>query len=92
MGAQLLWSIIYALLGCLVFVLGLNLLQYIHRGFQDVYKVGLSVLLLVAYFVSQRYAPNQQAVVLAFFLVSVGWLLDNYVTGEIKDLFSLDSL
>ncbi|MBN1140134.1 MAG: CPBP family intramembrane metalloprotease [Anaerolineae bacterium] len=91
MGAQLLWSIIYAILGGLVFILGLNLLRYIPRGFQDVYKVGLSVLLLVAYFVSQRYAPNQQPVILAFFLVSVGWLLDNYLTGEIKDLFSLDS-
>jgi membrane protease YdiL (CAAX protease family) len=90
-GVQVVWSIIYFLLGGLVFVLGLNLLQLIPNGFQDVYKIGLPVLLLVAYVVSQKYAPNQKAVFLAFFLVSLGWVLDFYLAGKIKDLFSLNT-
>jgi membrane protease YdiL (CAAX protease family) len=90
-GAQLLWSVIYAVLGGLVFILGLNLLQLIPKGFKDVYKIGLSVLFLVAYFVSQRYAPNQKAVFLAFFLVSVGWVVDNNSTGELGRLLSLNT-
>ena len=90
-GVQVVWSIIYFILGGLVFVLGLNLLQRIPKGFQDVYKIGLPVLLLVAYVVSKKYAPNQKAVFLAFFLVSLGWVLDFYLAGKIKGLLSLDT-
>jgi membrane protease YdiL (CAAX protease family) len=72
-----------------VFVLGLNLWHSIPERFQDLYKIGLSVLLLIAYTVSQRYAPNQKTVFLAFFLVSVGWVLDNDLTGKLVDLISL---
>ena len=85
------WSITYVVIEGLIFLLGLNLLEFIPEKFQDVYKIGLPMLLLIAYLTSQKYIPHQRTVSLAFFLVSVGWTLDYYLTGIFKDLFSLDS-
>lgn len=91
MNAQLFWSIIYAVIGGLIFILGLNLLKLIPERFQDSYKIGLPFLLLIATFASYKYFPDQKEVFLAFFLVSVGWMLDYYLTDNIKDLFSLNT-
>jgi len=85
------WSILYMLFGSLVFILGLNLLNIIPNNFQDIYKVSLPVIFLILAFASQRYFPDQKKVFVGFFLVSVGWLLDNYLTGEIAKLLSLNS-
>jgi membrane protease YdiL (CAAX protease family) len=91
MRAQIFWSIIYAVIGGLIFVLGLNLLKLIPEKFQDVYKIGLPIVLLIAYSASQKYFPNQKTILFAFFLVSAGWALDYFLTGWIKDLFSLNT-
>jgi membrane protease YdiL (CAAX protease family) len=91
MNAQIFWSIIYAVIGGLIFILGLNLLKLIPVKFQDSYKIGLPIILLIVYFASQKYFPDQKAVFLAFFLVSVGWMLDFYLTGKIKDIFSFNT-
>ena len=89
MKTKILWSIIYAIIGGLIFILGLNLLIFIPEEFRDVYKIGLLILLLIAYLVSQKYFPDQKTVYLAFFLVSLGWTVDYFLTGIIKDAFSL---
>ena len=91
MNAQIFWSIIYAVIGGLIFILGLNLLKLIPEKIQDGYKIGLPIILLIAYLVSQKYFPNQKTVFLAFFLVSVGWTLDFYLTGKINNLFSFNT-
>ncbi len=88
---QIFWSIIYLIIGGLIFILGLNLLKLIPENFQDIYKIGLPILLLIAYLASRKYFSNQSTVFLAFFLVSTGWALDYYLTGKIKDLFSLNN-
>jgi membrane protease YdiL (CAAX protease family) len=90
-GSQIFWSLIYVVIGGLIFILGLNLLKLIPEKFQDIYKIGLPIILLIAYFASQKYFPNQSTIFLAFFLVSVGWTLDYYLTGRIIDLFSLNT-
>lgn len=82
---------IYVVLGGLIFVLGLNLLKLIPERFHDIYKIGLPIVLLITYFASQRYFPDQKTIFLAFFLVSLGWTLDYYLTGRFKDLFSLNT-
>lgn len=87
---QIIWSIIYTILGGLVFVLGLNYLRFIPENLQDAYKFALPLLFLVAYIVSQKVLPDQKVVFLAYFLVSLGWILDYYLTGEIVKLLSLD--
>lgn len=87
---QIIWSIIYTILGGLVFVLGLNYLRFIPENLQDAYKFALPLLFLVAYFVSQKVLPDQKVVFLAYFLVSLGWILDYYLTEEIVKLLSLD--
>ena len=91
MSAQILWSMIYVVVGGFIFILGLNLLRSIPEKFHDIYKIGLPIILLIAYFASQKYFPNQKAVFLAFFLVSLGWTLDFYLTGKINGLFSLNT-
>jgi membrane protease YdiL (CAAX protease family) len=88
---QLLWSVLYALLGGLVFILGLNFLKLIPERFQDIYKIGLPVIFLILYFLSRSYMPEQKTVFWAFFLVSVGWMLDFYLTGKLKGLFGLST-
>ena len=82
-GMQILWSVIYVILESLVFILGLNFLKSIPEQFQDVYKIGLPIIFLIMYFLSQRYVPNQKTVFWAFLLVSVGWMLDFYLTSKI---------
>lgn len=91
MGMQILWSVLYGILGGLIFLLGLNFLKSIPEKFQDIYKIGLPIPFLIMYFLSQRYLPNQKNVFWAFFLVSMGWMLDFYLTGRFKDLFSLNT-
>ncbi|MBK7316288.1 MAG: CPBP family intramembrane metalloprotease [Anaerolineales bacterium] len=91
MGMQILWSVLYGILGGLIFLLGLNFLKSIPEKFQDIYKIGLPIPFLIMYFLSQRYLPNQKNVFWAFFLVSMGWMLDFYLTGRFKDLFSLNA-
>lgn len=91
MNIQVIWSIIYVILGGLVFVLGLNLLRLIPEKLQDFYKIGLLIFFLILYFVSQKYFPNQKTIMWAFFLVSIGWMLDFYLTGKIAAMFSLNS-
>ncbi len=86
---KIVWSVIYVILESLIFILGLNFLKSIPDQFQDVYKIGLPIIFLIMYFLSQRYVPNQKTVFLAFFLVSVGWMLDFYLTGKFVGLFSL---
>jgi membrane protease YdiL (CAAX protease family) len=88
---EIFWSIIYVILGGLVFVLGLNLLKWIPEQFQDTYKIALPIVFLILFFVSLKYFPNQKTVFWAFFLVSLGWLLDFYLTGKIASMFSLNS-
>jgi len=87
---QISWSVLYTILGCLIFVLGLNFLESIPGRFQDIYKIGLPIILLTLYFLSHRYIPNQKTVLLAFFLISAGWMLDFYLTGKLISLFSLN--
>ena len=89
--APIFWSIVYAVIGGLIFILGLNLLRLIPREYQDIYKIGLSIILLIAYFASHKYFPNHKTVFLAFFLVSLGWIVENYLTGRIVDMFSWDT-
>ena len=89
--AQILWSIVYLIIGGLIFILGLNLLKFIPENWQDTYKIALPILLLISYVVSRRYFPSQKTVFLAFFLVSLGWVLDFYVTPIIKGWFSLST-
>ena len=91
MGMQTLWSVLYAILEGLIFLLGLNFLKSIPEKFQDIYKIGLPIPFLIMYFLSQRYLPNQKNVFWAFFLVSTGWILDFYLTGRFIDLFSLNA-
>lgn len=91
MGMQILWSVLYAMLGGLIFILGLNFLKSIPEQFQDVYKIGLPIIFLIMYFLSQRFVPNQKTVFWAFFLVSVGWVLDFYLTGKFVGFFSLNT-
>ena len=88
---QILWSVLYIILGGLIFILGLNFLKSIPAIFQDVFKIGLPIVLLIIYFLSQRYFSDQKTVLWAFFLVSAGWLLDFYLTGKLADLFSLNT-
>jgi membrane protease YdiL (CAAX protease family) len=88
---RLLWSFLYVLFGGLVFVLGLNLLNWVPEAPQDGYKLGLPILFLVLFFVSQKYFPKHRTIFWAFFLVSVGWLLDYYLTGKVAAWLSLDS-
>ena len=91
MSAKLTWSIVYTLIGGLIFILGLNLLQVLPAGLRDAYKLGLPVLLLLAYLISRKYSPAQETVFLAFFLVCLGWSADYYLTGKIREFFSLDT-
>jgi membrane protease YdiL (CAAX protease family) len=91
MKAQIFWSIIYAVIGGLIFILGLNLLKLIPGEFRDGYKIGLPIMLLIAYLGSQKYFPDQKTVFLAFFLVSAGWMLDYFLADRIKGLFSLNT-
>ncbi len=91
MNSRIFWSIIYVITGGLIFILGLNLLNFVPEKFRDSYKIVLPIILLITYFVSQKHFPNQKSVFLAFFLVSAGWALDFYLTGKIKDLFSLNT-
>ena len=91
MNAQIFWSIIYAAIGGLIFILGLNLLRLIPEKLQDGYKIGLPVILLIAYLISKKYSPNQKTAFLAFFLASMGWAVDYYLTGRIKSLFFLST-
>ncbi len=89
--SRILWSIVYLAIAGLIFILGLNLLKLIPSNFQDAYKIGLPILLLAAYLAARKFIPDQKTVFLAFFLVALGWTLDFYLTGEIKDLFSLNT-
>lgn len=91
MSSQIVWSMIYIVLGGLIFVLGLNLLKLIPEKFHDIYKIGLPIVLLIAYLASQKYFPDQKTVFLAFFLVSLGWTIDYYLTGRFKDFLSLNT-
>lgn len=91
MNAKISWSMLYTLIGGLIFVLGLNLLQIIPEGYRDAYKIGLPVLLLLAYLVMRKYYPSQRSAFLAFFLVSLGWTIDYFLTGKIKSAFSLET-
>jgi hypothetical protein len=91
MGAQILWSLIYGILESLIFILGLNFLNSIPGQFQDMYKIGLPIIFLILYFLSQRFFPDHKTVFWAFFLVSVGWLLDFYLTDKFISLFSLNT-
>lgn len=91
MSAKLTWSILYTLIGGLIFILGLNLLQVLPPGLRDAYKLGLPVLLLLAYLISRKYSPSQETVFLAFFLVSLSWTVDYFLTSEIKGALSLDT-
>lgn len=86
--APFFWLIVYAVIGGLIFILGLNLLRLIPVGLRDIYKIGLSTLLLIAYFVSHKYFPNHKTVFLAFFLVSLGWIVENNLTSRIAQMFS----
>lgn len=87
----LLWSAIYLVLGGMVFILGLNYFDLIPSQYQDVYKIGMLVLFLFLLWLSQKSCPKQRAVFTAYFLVSLGWLLDLYLTREIKEWFSLNN-
>lgn len=89
--ARIFWMIAYTVIGGMIFVLGLNLLRLIPVGFRDIYKIGLSTVLLIAYFASQQYFPNHKTVFLAFFLVSLGWIVENNLTGRIVHMFSWDT-
>jgi membrane protease YdiL (CAAX protease family) len=91
MGMQILWSVLYVILGGFVFVLGLNLLKLIPKEFKDIYKIGIPMIFLILFFVSQKYFSNQKNVLWAFFLVSVGWMLDFFLTERIANMLSLNS-
>lgn len=84
------WAAIYAFLGGVVFILGLNLLSLVPAAFRDIFKAGLPVVFLALYFLLRGYFPNQTTIFLAFFLVAAGWALDYYLTGIIKTRFSLN--
>ena len=88
---QILWSVLYVILGGFVFVLGLNLLKLIPKEFKDIYKIGIPIIFLILFFVSQEYFSNQKNVLWAFFLVSVGWMLDFFLTERIANMLSLNS-
>ncbi len=91
MSMHILWSVLYVILGGLIFILGLNFLKSIPGEFRGVYKIGLPIIFLIMYFLSQRYVPNQKTVFWAFFLVSMGWMLDFYLTEKFVGLFSLNT-
>ena len=61
MNAPIFWSITYAVIGGLIFILGLNLLRLIPERYQDIYKIGLSIILLIAYFASHKYFKTQNS-------------------------------
>ena len=88
---QILWSMIYVVIEVLIFILGLNLLQSIPEKFHDIYKFGLPIILLIMYFTAQKYFRNQKTGFLAFFLMSLGWMFDYYLTGKINSLLSLNT-
>ena len=88
---RLFWSVLFTVIGGLIFVLGLNLLNFIPEKYQDIYKIGLPILLLVAFFTSRVYFPQHKTVFFAFFLVSLGWTVDFYLTGKIISVFSLNT-
>jgi membrane protease YdiL (CAAX protease family) len=79
------------ILGGIVFILGLNLFYLIPDEFKYIYKIGIPIIFLILFFVSQEYFSNQKNVLWAFFLVSVGWLLDFLLTGRIAGMLSLNS-
>ncbi len=89
--APIFWLIVYLVIGGLIFILGLNLLRLIPVGFREIYMIGLSTILLIAYFVSHKYFPNHKTVFLAFFLVSLGWIVENNLTSRIVHMFSWDT-
>ena len=91
MSVQIVWSMIYIVIEGMIFILGLNLLKSIPEKFHDIYKISLSIILLIAYFVSQKYFRSQEVVFLAFFLVSLGWTFDYYLTGKVNGVFSLNT-
>lgn len=91
MKGKIFWSIIYIVIGGVIFIFGLNLLQSIPKELRDYYKIGLPIIFLIAYIASRKYLPGQKTVFLAFFLVSAGWALEYFWTGRIKDLFSLNT-
>lgn len=92
LAVQIIWSIIYTILGGLVFILGLNFFEFIPANLQDGYKFALPVLFLIAYIISRKVLTNQKYVFLAYFLVSLGWVLDFYLTGEIVRRLSLNKV
>jgi len=77
-GMGIFWSIIYVILGGLLFVLGLNLLKWIPENLQGSYRMPLPIVFLILFFVSQKHFPNQRRALGAFALVSLGCLLDYY--------------
>ena len=89
--APIFWLIVYTVISGLIFILGLNLIRLIPVGFRDIYKIGLTTILLIVYFVSHKYFPNHKAVFLAFFLVSLGWIVENNLTSRIVHMFSWDT-
>lgn len=91
MNVRIFWSFIYTIIGGLIFILGLNLLNTLPAELRDVYKIGLPIILLIAYLLTHKYYPSQESVFLAFFLVSLGWTVDYYLTGKIKGAFSLET-
>jgi membrane protease YdiL (CAAX protease family) len=92
LGTQILWSIVYLLIGGLIFILGLNLLTRIPGPFRDEYKLGLPVVLLLAAILAWKFLPAQKMVFLAFFLVAAAWALDFYLTGRVKGWFQLNTI
>ena len=89
--APIFWLIVYTVISGLIFILGLNLIRLIPVEFRDIYKIGLTSILLIVYFVSHKYFPNHKAVFLAFFLVSLGWIVENNLTSRIVHMFSWDT-
>jgi len=89
-GLKIAWSFLYLVFGGLVFILGLNLLKFIPEKFQDFYKLGLPVFFLLLFLAARKYFPTQKNIFLAFFLVSIGWVLDFYLTGKIVDGLSIN--
>ena len=87
----LLLSVIYLALGGVVFILGLNYFGVIPKQYQDAFKIGTPVLFLLTLWLSQKPSPKQKAIFTAYTLVSLGWLLDLNLTGEVKGWFSLNN-
>ena len=84
------WSILYFLLESLIFIWGLNLLWTIPGDWRNTYKLGLPLFFGILYLGARKYVRTQTAVFLAFFLVSLGWMLDFFFTGELAAWFSLN--